>query len=311
MKKINKSKVIIPALAMIALTTAASATGTVAWFAANTTVNVTGMTMTATAGSNLLIAGDTIGSKAKIATSSTGWGNSLTQSDASNIAPVSTVNGTAFYYTDQAIANGDAQSGITFSTLEVDTDSGDYRKTTTPSTYGFLEYVFQLQATNSNTSAAKYIDLTDLTLSYTAATADLNTKASAIHAYRAAVFVEDISSGAPAGGVGTLNAIYAQTGYSHFTTVEGQVQAVSATNGTTAAVTYASAASSLATVAAGATTQYKVVVRAYLEGEDVTCYNDGFIGITAGWSLRVGLTLNSTAKTGAVSAIATTVTTRA
>lgn len=38
MKKFNKSKVIIPALAMIALTTAASATGTVAWFAANSTV---------------------------------------------------------------------------------------------------------------------------------------------------------------------------------------------------------------------------------------------------------------------------------
>lgn len=39
MKKFNKSKVIIPALAMIALTTAASATGTVAWFAANSTVS--------------------------------------------------------------------------------------------------------------------------------------------------------------------------------------------------------------------------------------------------------------------------------
>ncbi|QOS38929.1 hypothetical protein DYE49_00040 [Treponema rectale] len=43
MKKFNKSKVIIPALAMIALTTAASATGTVAWFAANSTATAQGL----------------------------------------------------------------------------------------------------------------------------------------------------------------------------------------------------------------------------------------------------------------------------
>ena len=43
MKKFNKSKVIIPALAMIALSTAASATGTVAWFAANGAVSVSGL----------------------------------------------------------------------------------------------------------------------------------------------------------------------------------------------------------------------------------------------------------------------------
>lgn len=55
MKKINKSKVIIPALAMIALTTAASATGTVAWFAANGTVTASTMTFKAVAGANLYI----------------------------------------------------------------------------------------------------------------------------------------------------------------------------------------------------------------------------------------------------------------
>ncbi len=56
MKKFNKSKVIIPALAMIALTTAASATGTVAWFSANGVVTASTMTFKATAGANLYIA---------------------------------------------------------------------------------------------------------------------------------------------------------------------------------------------------------------------------------------------------------------
>ena len=56
MKKFNKSKVIIPALAMIALTTAASATGTVAWFTANNTVTASTLTFKAKANTNLYIA---------------------------------------------------------------------------------------------------------------------------------------------------------------------------------------------------------------------------------------------------------------
>ena len=60
MKKFNKSKVIIPALAMIALSTAASATGTVAWFAANNSVTATGMSFTASASANLFIGASTI-----------------------------------------------------------------------------------------------------------------------------------------------------------------------------------------------------------------------------------------------------------
>ena len=59
MKKINKSKVIIPALALIALTTAASVTGTAAWFAANTTASVTGMTIGVKSDNTYLLAGIT------------------------------------------------------------------------------------------------------------------------------------------------------------------------------------------------------------------------------------------------------------
>lgn len=55
MKKFNKSKVIIPALAMIALTTAASATGTVAWFAANSTVTAEALKVNVKSGSSFLL----------------------------------------------------------------------------------------------------------------------------------------------------------------------------------------------------------------------------------------------------------------
>ena len=51
----KKTKVIIPALGLLLLSTAASVTGTVAWFAANTSVTATGMTVTAKSDSTFLL----------------------------------------------------------------------------------------------------------------------------------------------------------------------------------------------------------------------------------------------------------------
>ena len=51
----KKTKVIIPALGLLVLSTAASVTGTVAWFSANATVTATGMTVTAQSDSKLLV----------------------------------------------------------------------------------------------------------------------------------------------------------------------------------------------------------------------------------------------------------------
>lgn len=51
----KKTKVIIPALGMLLLSTAASVTGTVAWFAANATVQANGMKITAKTDSEFLV----------------------------------------------------------------------------------------------------------------------------------------------------------------------------------------------------------------------------------------------------------------
>ena len=51
----KKTKVIIPALGMLLLSTAASVTGTVAWFAANASVTATGMQLKATTDSEYLV----------------------------------------------------------------------------------------------------------------------------------------------------------------------------------------------------------------------------------------------------------------
>ena len=51
----KKTKVIIPALGLLVLSTAASVSGTVAWFSANTTVTASTMTIKAKVGANLYI----------------------------------------------------------------------------------------------------------------------------------------------------------------------------------------------------------------------------------------------------------------
>ena len=53
----KKTKIIIPALGLLLLSTAASVTGTVAWFASNSTVTATGMQITAKTDSSYLLIG--------------------------------------------------------------------------------------------------------------------------------------------------------------------------------------------------------------------------------------------------------------
>ena len=53
----KKTKIIVPALGLLLLSTAASVTGTVAWFAANTSVTATGMQITAKTNATYLLIG--------------------------------------------------------------------------------------------------------------------------------------------------------------------------------------------------------------------------------------------------------------
>ena len=104
MKKFNKSKVIIPALAMIALTTAASATGTVAWFTANQAVTAEGLTAKVVAGDNLFIAKNDSSFDA-----SSSYVTGLTYSnETAALAPVSTIDGVNYYKAGSVDANGHA-----------------------------------------------------------------------------------------------------------------------------------------------------------------------------------------------------------
>ena len=99
----KKTKVIIPALAVLLLSTAASVTGTVAWFSMNNSVTVTGMTVTTKVSSNLLIAE---------VNQAENYQDSIQQARNGVLEPVSTVDGQSFFWTTSAKGNGDAKQDI-------------------------------------------------------------------------------------------------------------------------------------------------------------------------------------------------------
>ena len=275
---------------------------------------MTGMTVKTVVNDNLLIAGDTFGSTARLGDDN--FANTLTQTLKAILEPASAVDAKTFYYTSttNVKASGDAiaetyipydnyTGAYTEYGLKDNDDSSDYKNafsqnygvTKTNTVYdpvvnnaeGYKDYVFQLKALNTS-SSPQYINLTQLNLIY-AGTHD------ASEAYRIGVFVQDITDTAPAGNVDStdVNAIYTQSGADNFTSgnaVDGL--------DSLASVTYQSSAKSVATVPANTTKYFKVVVRLWLEGEDTTCNNDTFMALTDAWELDLELKLETTQNQG-------------
>lgn len=273
MKKFNKSKVIIPALAMIALTTAASATGTVAWFSANQAAKVDGMTFRTAVSSNLLVAGTTDGSAA-IAYNTTAiageaqFKESHTFSEtAKTLIPASTTDGKAFWTTSKATADGAAIANGNGPDATYVSATNDKSKTY------YVDYSFELKAVAVDAGS---LNLTTLNLLYNSDTYDFTTKA-----WRVAVFVDTISSGTFSSDSYNLKGIY--------TPASAANQTGKAVNGAnaTSPVSYVSSAVSLADLAEKSTTYHRVTARIWLEGEDKTCTNAMFLSLTDAWSLNM------------------------
>ena len=306
----KKTKIIIPALGILLLSTAASVTGTVAWFSMNASVNVQGMKVRTKVSDNLFIAADTLSSTSKQAEANFGPGP-LNQYVGGIFEPASTVDGLNFWYTKIANADGSKADGnwIKYGSEEAlagaDATTYDspfskyYGITKTqaadlfPAVAGqwsaatgaipYADYVFQLKAVNS-ASTATPLKLTGLNLTYTKSASEVDENKS----YRTAIFVEDITAGTASATPGTLNMIYAPDGAVN---QEGGKAVNSAT--ATAAVTYNTANQVLASVTANSTKYYKVVVRLWLEGEDKTCTNATFAALNGSWALDLTCTLDN------------------
>lgn len=286
-----------------------------AWFTMNKTVTLTGMEVKTHVGSNLLIQKSSLDATA--IEDESGFVTDETQSIKAVLEPVSTVDGKAFYYTLDAAADGSkihtpvgAASDKTVNFIAYDPSSGatdaaygnkfsqDYGATKeivnafasgtayADKAVGYVDYVFQLKATNTE-STDQSINLTNLELTYKGG-------APAEKAYRAAVFISpaveaggsfaDWSSGISSGT--TTNGIYTPSGAQNFSSG-------TAVNSTTSrgAVQYVTSGDALAVVPTGTVKYYKVVVRLWIEGEDTTCNTSTFKPLTNSWALDLEMRL--------------------
>ena len=117
----KKSKILAPALAILCLSTAASVTGTVAWFAANNVVNATGMNIHAQASYSLVINNEIPVGIAKTV--------SLTKAEAASLSP------TTFVSYDDASADYGILKHSTVDGELIDDATGLPFLSTTPMTY--------------------------------------------------------------------------------------------------------------------------------------------------------------------------------
>lgn len=292
-KNFKKSKfVILPALATLVLTGVASVTGTVAWFTANRAVTVSGMAITAKAGSNLLIAGDDLTSVQQKADSQ--FASSLTQTiNVSELAPASTVDAKNFFYTDSAKADGSIDTGK-YETATNSTEENGKKY--------YVDYVFQLKAINTETSEQSlYINSIGISYDEAADDTDKANLEKAAKAFRCAFFLE--TAGTTAGSEFSADTTTVTNGMKFIYTPKDAANQTngkavkSASTGNKAdssadlgEVTYLSSKTAYETVATG-THYYKGVARLWLEGEDKSCTNDLFKTATSQWKFDLGFRL--------------------
>ena len=292
-------KKLIPAIAMLLVSAVLLGTSTFAWFSMNTKVTVTGMSVTTKVNSNLLISADTTESH---------FTTAITQDRSALIEPASTIDGAAFWYTTDALANGakaGAASWVAYSEGTALTNADTYAVksnydaafntaygigTANPNplsaagqtAYAYVDYTFYVKATSVQDS--QKLSLTLCRLLY-------NNQPVTDRAWRVAIFstTGEATAAAADGETATLKTILSPTG----ATYQTSGQAVNAAT-TTAAVTNLNTAATLdGTVNANDVKYYKIIARLFLEGEDTTCTNATYASLTNAWTLDLAIELGA------------------
>lgn len=294
----KKTKIIVPAMGLLLLGTAASVTSTVAWFSANNKVTVTGMTVQTKVSDNLYIASSAVGND-KVADAN--FGSAVHQEVNGNLQPSSTINAHAdsFFTTGDAAADGHKaqDTGVVPYTLvsnnTITINGDDYE--------AYADYVLELKAVNVSTTA-KYLNLTKVNLLYQGSNTNVT------HAFRVAVFAQaqanpatELAQAAVSSAyaaLGDASTILAPTGFTYF----NSNQAVSSTTALAAVSPTVNNSGWSVQIAANKTLYYKVTLRLWLEGEDTDCNNTKFKDLNKEWSLDLAFALEEN-NTNAVSLI--------
>ena len=340
----KKTKIIIPALGMLLLSTAASVTGTVAWFSTNNSVKVDGMTVTTRVSSNLLIAETN---------QEANYNEFLSQSRDAVIEPASTIDGKNFYYTTSAKGDGDAKdddyepyseatsqnhvaAGKTAYDNAFNSAYGFTPVSTSNVCYAYVDYSFYIKATSAADDQVLYMSKCNLTYRNEADTAyeavgqkDLawrvgllavgttaNTAANDSNLVLKTVlglqgafnqnqkgasvdttsFVEDSTpvSSYYLDPYGKSQASGTYVPGTKYYNAPGATPNAVKDDDELAAVTNANAAAQAATdIDTGVTSYTRIVVRLWLEGEDVTCTSTTYAELTRNWKLSLEFKLGN------------------
>ena len=273
----KKTKIVIPALGLLLLSTAASVTGTVAWFSANTSVNVSGMTVTTKVSGNILIATNNSSDDYYSTTD-------LTQNNGGILMPSSTVNGASYFYTKDAVKGDGSTESTALQTYSNDAAVATYYGVADSKIYA--DYDFYLKVTTADPSEKLTLSAVDFKYDGTALGA--NDKA-----WRVAIFADKVAAGNNAAiATPTLVTILRPSGALYFETGK----AISAAAGTKAAVSSLDNPSLIEEIDdAGTVQRYKIKVRLWLEGEDTKCTNDTYATLTEDYTLDLTCSLGTTA----------------
>ena len=275
----KKTKIIVPAMGLLLLGTAASVTGTVAWFSMNNSVNVTGMNVRTTVGSNILISATN---------SESAYTSGLNQAVSGILEPVSTINGVNYFYhlTSKNVAGDGHVTDTAFvAYAEGDTFDANYGFTIADTTecYGYKDYSFYIKATNGAADTRSLV-MSKCNITY---------KGGAVggKAWRVAVFGVSTTSGTnvadnTAAVAGNLKSILKLSTAAYFND-----EAVSAVDAFDAPVNLGSHAD-IGTIASAQTGYFKVIVRLWLEGNDTNCNNDTYARLSGDFQLDLSFGLD-------------------
>ena len=301
----KKTKIVIPALGLLLLSTAASVSGTVAWFSANTSVKVNGMAVTTKVSGNLLIASANTNDDLYAAAD-------LEQAVTGILEPVSTIDAVDFYYTKDDVKGSGAATAAESEFVHYDPtaaastagQAAGYSKAfdeyyEIAGAVGYVDYVFYLKATSSAANQKVILSTVNLTYNNLAL-------ANGEKAWRTAVFCEAVNQGAAGNdaAVGTNKTILALNGATNFTSGKAVDNIDASNHAVLGSVINPGVGAELGTLAtAGLTQRYKVIVRLWLEGEDNTCNNETFATLTLQYKLNLAVKLVDSGNTEAVTEI--------
>lgn len=305
-------------------------------------VQVTGMEVKTTVGSNLLISTTNLDADY---TSQT-----LSQTRKCLLEPTSTINGVTgtYYYTVNAKANGDAvvdayelyaedaETAVQNATAgkpNYDIDFNNAYKLGTAgiftssniamtdsangAAYGYIDYTFYLKATSNGTASttAQELRMTKCDLDYNDGALDSSGTVGKVEgpdrAWRVAIFAQDITSTAAGTGRVNTDVAAAAANQKGLLSISGAVNqtAGKAVNSTTTAtgdvVNNGSSGVILDTISSNNVSKYyKVTVRLWLEGEDTTCTSETYAALTDKYNLDLAFELtDGNNDTAAVTAI--------